>query len=166
MLYNNYAIFGQSGSGKTFFINNNLIPCFKKESVFAVDFKQGLNVLQQNRRHSVETLLMEAKTRKNSMFIIDDGTGILKAGNSNVISDILFLLNTARHDNNYYVFVYHGTGFYPQAFTAGIHGFVFFEISDTSKQIESNIPVFTHDEVKAIKMKKQKYKSVTIYKNK
>lgn len=174
MLYNNYVIVGKSGSGKTTFINQNLVPVVPKENIFAVDFKQTLNVLQQNRRHSIETLLMEAKSRKNSMFIIDDATGILKAGNSNILSDFLFLLNTARHDNNFYIFVYHGVRFFPEAFTPGIHGYVFFEIDDTPKQVESKLPIFTPEELKALTMKKQPFKYPTftgrelavVYKNK
>lgn len=174
MLFNNYCIFGKSGSGKTSFVNQKLLSILPIENVFAVDFKQTLKVLQQNRRATIETLLMEAKSRKNSMFIIDDATGLLRAGNSNIVNDFLFLLNTARHDNNFYIFVFHGVKFFPEAFTSGIHAFIFFAIDDTTKQIEGKVPIFDKDELKAATMKKRKYvypsflggEFAAIYKNK
>lgn len=166
MLYNNYVVLGMSNTGKTTFINQEIIPVFKKENVYALDFKGSLDVMQQNRRHTVETLIMEAKGKKNCLFVVDDGTGVLKAGNSNVISDLLYLLNTARHDNNYYVFVYHGTAYYPLAFTPGIHAFIFFPLSDTREQVMKNIPSLSPDEIKAVMMKKKPCgQFVAIYKN-
>jgi len=174
MLYNNYCLFGKSGTGKSTLINQKFISIMPKENVFAVDFKQTLNVLPQNRRATLDTLLMEAKSRKNSMFIVDDGTGLLRAGNSNIVNDFLFLLNTARHDNNFYIFVFHGVKFFPEAFTSGIHAFIFLPIDDNQKQVLNKIPIFDSTELKAITMKKKPFKYPTflggemavIYKNK
>jgi hypothetical protein len=164
MLYNNYAIFGRSQTGKTTFLNEKFVAKFDKENVFAVDFKQQVNT--ENRLHSIELLVEKAKKRKNSLFVIDDGSGILQGGNSTVINDFLFLLNTARHDNNYYIFVYHSTDYFPLKFVAGIHCFIFFTISENAKQVVNKMPVFTPTELKEIEKERQIGEFIAVYKNK
>jgi len=174
MLYNNYALFGKSGSGKTQFIKQKFIPLFKPENVMAIDFKGSLGLKPSQLCHVPEILCMKAKTSKNSLFIVDDATGILKAGNSNVVNDFLFLLNTARHDNNYFIFVYHSTLNYPETFTSGIHCFIFFPFQDTRELIQKRLPIMEDHELKAITMKKEPFvypdftgrEFVAVYKNK
>lgn len=164
MLYNNYAIFGRSQTGKTTFINQKFVERFNKKKVFAVDFKQQIKT--DNRLHSVSLLVQKAKETKNGLFIIDDGSGILAAGNDKVNNDFLFLLNTARHDNNYYIFVYHDVAYFPARFTAGIHAFIFFAVSNNQKQISSHIPAFSSTELKIIERERKQGEFICIYKNK
>jgi len=164
MLYNNYAIFGLSKTGKTTFINKNFCSKFDNKHKFAVDFKQQLDV--KNRVHSVEKLFIDIAPKvKNSLFIVDDATGILNAGNSEVNDKILFLLNTARHDNNFYIFVYHSVNYYPLRFTPGIHCFLFFNIGDNINLIDKRLQVF--DKKELLKICKPKKIGVfnAIYKN-
>lgn len=164
MLYNNYAIFGRSKTGKTTFINKNFCNKFDDRHKFVVDFKQQLNV--KHRVHSVEKLFLEIAPRvKNSLIIVDDATGILNAGNSLVSDKILYLLNTARHDNNFYIFVYHSVDYYPLRFTAGIHGFIFFNMGEKPENINKRLQVFEKNELYKICEPKQIGQFTAIYKN-
>lgn len=163
-LRNRYAIFGVSGCGKTTFINKKIIPAFDKSSVFAFDMKQSLDVIQENRVPSLQVLTEKAKTSSNSVFIVDDGTGVLRAGNSNIINDFLYLLNTARHENNYFIFVFHDIKFFPQAFECAIDCYCFFEIKAKIEHMELKFSVFDDKENKAAICKKQPYKPIIIYK--
>lgn len=164
MLYNNYAVFGRSKTGKTTFINKNFCDKFDNNHKFAVDFKQQLNV--KYRIHSVEKLFLDVAPKvKNSLIVVDDATGILNAGNSLVSDKILFLLNTARHDNNYYIFVYHSVDYYPLRFTAGIHGFIFFNMIEKPNNIDKRLQIFEKNELLKICNPKRIGEFTAIYKN-
>lgn len=164
MLYNNYTVFGKSKTGKTYFINKNFCSKFDNNHKFAVDFKEQLNV--KYRIHSVERLFLEIAPKvKNSLIIVDDATGILNGGNSSVSDKILFLLNTARHDNNFYIFVYHSVDYYPLRFTPGIHCFIFFNMGEKPDNIIKRTQIFDKSEVLNICKPKKIGQFTVIYKN-
>jgi uridine kinase len=162
-IMNSFVIFGRSGSGKTTLVNE-LIKKINAKKVYAIDFKEQIFSENVQRLVSVEELVSIAKKQKNCIFIIDDATGILRKGNYNYLQELQYLLSTRRHDNNYYVFVYHSIYYFNNMLEALIDFFIFFDISEKSSDIEKYFSSFTEEECKAASMKKGLYKYVIIKK--
>ena len=162
-IMNSFVIFGKSGCGKTTFVNQ-LIKKIDSQKVYAIDFKEQLNHENIKRLISVEDLVASAKNEKNAVFIIDDATGILRKGNYSYLQELQYLLSTRRHDNNFYIFVFHSIYYFNNMLEPLIDFFVFFDISEKMSDIEKYFSSFTEEECKAAVMKKGLFKYVVIKK--
>lgn len=159
---NSFVIIGRAGSGKTTFINQKIISNLPTAKKYAIDHKEGLQGVE--RLATIEELIEKAKKYKNSLFIIDDASGNLRKGNSNNIDELIRLLSVRRHDNNYYVFVFHSIFFFPQRLESLIDYFIFADISEKQKDLEKYFCSFNENEIKAATMKKGLYRYVVIKK--
>jgi uridine kinase len=162
-IMNSFVIFGKSGSGKTTFVNE-LIKKIDADKVYAIDFKEQIQHERIKRLISVEDLVAIAKKEKNAIFVIDDATGILRKGNYNYLQELQYLLSTRRHDNNYYIFVFHSIYFFNNMLEPLIDFFVFFDISEKISDVEKYFSSFNQEECKAAVMKKGLFKYVIIKK--
>jgi GTPase SAR1 family protein len=163
MINNSFAIFGKSGSGKTTFINEMILPQFPEEKIFCIDYKEGIkgNV---KRLFNISDLLDIAENKKNSVFIFDDISGNLRKGNNLNIERLKNLLGVRRHDNNYYIFVYHSIFFFPQVLEYLIDWFIFFETGEKKENILNYFTQFNESEALAASMKKDPFKYAAIKK--
>lgn len=160
---NSFVLFGKSGSGKTYFINELIKKAgFKK--IFAIDFKNQIQAENIERLINLDDLILRAKTNKNSAIIIDDASGIIKRGNSNSLNELIHLISVRRHDNNYYIMAFHSIYMFPVIFEPLIDYFVFFEISEKMNDILKYFSSFTEEEAKACVMKKGLFGKVVIKK--
>jgi len=162
-IMNSFVVFGKSGSGKTTFVNE-LIKKIDSQKVFAIDFKEQIQHENIKRLISIEDLVAIAKKEKNAVFIIDDATGILRKGNYNYLQELQYLLSTRRHDNNYYIFVFHSIYYFNNMLEPLIDFFIFFDISEKINDVEKYFSSFTEEECKAAVMKKGLFKYVVIKK--
>jgi len=162
-IMNSFVIFGKSGCGKTTFVNQ-LIKKIDSQKVYAIDFKEQLNHEKIQRLISVDELVNIAKKEKNAVFVIDDATGILRKGNYSYLQEMQYLLSTRRHDNNYYIFVFHSIYYFNNMLEPLIDFFVFFDVSEKISDIEKYFSSFTEEECKAAVMKKGLFKYVIIKK--
>ena len=162
-IMNSFVVFGKSGSGKTTFVNE-LIKKIDCQKVYAIDFKEQIQHEKVKRLITVEDLVAIAKKEKNAVFIIDDATGILRKGNYSYLQELQYLLSTRRHDNNFYVFVFHSIYYFNNMLEPLIDFFVFFDISEKTNDVEKYFSSFTDEECKAAVMKKGLFKYVVIKK--
>jgi uridine kinase len=162
-IMNSFVIFGKSGCGKTTFVNQ-LIKKIDSQKVYAIDFKEQLNHEKIQRLISVDELVNIAKKEKNAVFVIDDATGILRKGNYSYLQEMQYLLSTRRHDNNYYIFVFHSIYYFNNMLEPLVDFFVFFDVSEKISDIEKYFSSFTEEECKAAVMKKGLFKYVVIKK--
>jgi uridine kinase len=162
-IMNSFVIFGKSGCGKTTFVNQ-LIKKIDSQKVYAIDFKEQLNHEKIQRLISVDELVNIAKKEKNAVFVIDDATGILRKGNYSYLQEMQYLLSTRRHDNNYYIFVFHSIYYFNNMLEPLVDFFVFFDVSEKISDIEKYFSSFTEEECKAAVMKKGLFKYVIIKK--
>lgn len=162
-IMNSFVVFGKSGSGKTTFVND-LIKKIDSQKVYAIDFKEQLKHENIKRLISVEELVNVAKKEKNAVFVIDDATGVLRKGNYSYLQELQYLLSTRRHDNNYYIFVFHSIYYFNNMLEPLIDFFIFFDISEKINDIEKYFSSFTEEESKAAVMKKGLFKYVVIKK--
>ena len=162
-IMNSFVIFGKSGCGKTTFVNQ-LIKKIDSQKLYAIDFKEQINHENIKRLIRVEDLVNIAKKEKNSVFVIDDATGVIKKGNYNYLQDLQYLLSTRRHDNNFYIFVFHGIYYFNNMLEPLIDFFIFFDVSEKINDIEKYFSSFTEEECKAAVMKKGLFKYIVIKK--
>lgn len=114
---NVYIVAGQTGSGKSFFIKNSLIPEMKKRDykffIFDIN-KEYLNVFQPDEEFKnfyvpfvgIDDFLTRVKPQINSCLIFEEATAFFS--NKGINSKILLDLQVRkRHTNNVIIFVFH-----------------------------------------------------------
>jgi len=162
-IMNSFVVFGKSGSGKTTLVNE-LIKKINSQRVYAIDFKEQLICEHIKRLISIEELVEIAKKEKNAVFVIDDATGVLRKGNYSYLQELQYLLSTRRHDNNYYIFVFHSIYYFNNMLEPLVDFFVFFDIAEKMSDIEKYFSSFNEEECKAAVMKKGLFNYVVIKK--
>lgn len=160
---NSFVIFGRAGCGKSTFATD-LIRKIGAKEIFAIDFKEQIQIDDIKRFTDVSEILEFAKKKKNAVFIIDDASGNLRKGNNNNIEDLKRLLSVRRHDNNYYIFVFHSIYYFPTQLEPLIDFFIFFDLSEKQKDFERVFVSFEEKEIIAAASKKGLYNYIVIKK--
>lgn len=166
-LLNTLVIIGNSGVGKTTFVKKILENMensgLAKENVHIIDFKSQFP--DEYKKYSdVTEMVNVAKTSKNSLFIFDDATGLLTRNASQIHNDLLFLLNTRRHDNNYYIFIFHTIKAFPVILECAVDVWIYFQTNNTPKIISDRCGSLTEDEAKKLGSKKNPYEYIAVFK--
>lgn len=167
-LLNTIVVIGNSGVGKTTFAKNIIETLknngLKNENIHIIDFKSQFE--NEYKKYSdITEMINVAKTSKNSLFIFDDATGLLTRNASQIHNDLLFLLNTRRHDNNYYVFIFHTIKAFPIILECAIDVWVYFQTNDTPKTIMERCNSLDEKEAKILGSKKNIYEYVALFKS-
>lgn len=155
------AIFGASGYGKSFYIKNSLIPLYY-ESVFKKQKtdKKGIYVwdvqneylnnkdYQLNINHEKKfepdfnKFAAKHADKVNSLFIIDEAAVALTTREFSKDTQNWFI--NARHDNNYFVFVYQGFNLIPNFVALFMERLIIFKTGDSNANVKKK---FNNDKV-------------------
>lgn len=162
-LQNTMVIIGNSGVGKTTFAKK-IVDLFPVNNVHLIDFKQQFGDEYKKYSDIIEMIEM-AKKSKNSLFLFDDATGLITRNASQIHNDLLFLLNTRRHDNNYYIFIFHTIKAFPVILECAVDVWIYFQTSDTPKLIMDRCNSLTEEEAKILGSKKNPYEYIALYKS-
>lgn len=161
-LMNCIVIIGDSQTGKTTFAKK-FLDFFPENKVHLIDFK--MQFPENLKRYSdISEMIDVAKKVKNSLFIFDDATGLITRNASQIHNDLLFLLNTRRHDNNYYIFIFHSIAAFPVILECAVDFWVYFKTSDNPKKIMDRCSSLTEEEAKILGSKKNPFEYKIVWK--
>jgi Cdc6-like AAA superfamily ATPase len=102
------AITGNTGTGKTSFVKS-IAKKFRRVAVFDINNEyQSFKI----RFYDTEQLLNFLEKNKNMLVIVDEATAFFSYRNYN--NELNKLLQLRRHNNHFFIFIYHSNNFIPK----------------------------------------------------